>query len=294
MEMCGAAWATTQTELSRVSPREGVLVPLIALEMKSGKDNPCRLTTLHDIARVTMARVLTVPSDLQCNQAARVHLLQSADHVVNQQILSLTRRYPLLRACGYIHSHPFAVGTTSPSVGHRCDYQGHMLPMLQHNRACGLNTSFSFIACRAFPQNTAGRERWKLLAFALDHQKEIVELGEVATLSGDAAILRRARLPHLYRRTPQKYLLRRFRRALKKLGSHVCCDGLYGGWVRLVVQRRGTPPVVVLVPLTFPQQDMRFFQLGEYPAGSVVARARSRSLSVTDWLGTVEQLMPRE
>ena len=144
-ELC---WQQVATELDRVCPREAVLVPLCALDPRDPAHNPCHMLGLAEVARITVAAVVLVPRERQHNQLLRVSVLPHTDGLVNDRIEATVRRFPRLRACAYLHSHPFARGWTAPSRGSAGDVEGHMLPLWRSNRDAALDTSFSFIACR--------------------------------------------------------------------------------------------------------------------------------------------------
>jgi len=190
-----SVWHRVEAELDRVYPCEGIAVPLLALSPRNPFASPCRTLTLPEIREVIIAESVLVPANRQVNMRARVSVQRFTDGLVNEEVLALIRRHPRLRACGYLHSHPFARGWTQPSHGLTCDYEGHMLPLLTRNRECSLDTSFSFIACRL-----ARGEGWTLLGFALDGDGAIVELGPARVIPNDSPVMRRCLLGPLQAR----------------------------------------------------------------------------------------------
>ena len=247
-------WQRLVAELDRVAPAEGIAVPLVALTMRDPGRNPCAMIALDDIARVTVAELLLVPDSQQVNGAVRVSVLPQTDRIVNAQVERLLRRFPRLRACAYLHSHPFAIGTTRPSHGLHCDYEGHMLPLWRDNRRAGLDTSFSFIACRG-PLGAG----WRLCCFALDPGGAIVDLGW-ARVVADVDAGQPGPLQHaVEEREPLRQVLRGYRRELRRRGFFCSSEELFDGWQRTVVHidRRWT--AVILLPIEFPQQVPRFF-----------------------------------
>src|SRR5688572_30731976 len=109
-----ACWETIVRELDRVAPREGVLLPLVAIEHRA---EPCAPIELRDIAAVVLAQVRCVPPELQHNAMAHVAALPRTDAWADEVVLPLVRRHPRLRAAAYLHSHPFATEHTWPSTG---------------------------------------------------------------------------------------------------------------------------------------------------------------------------------
>ena len=276
-----ACWSRLVAELDRVSPCEGLAVPLVAL-LRRAAHNPCASIELAELDALVIARIVLVPGERQLNAPLRVGVVQCTDDVVNARIAAELRRFPRLRACAYLHSHPFARGTTRPSG---TDIEGHMVPLLRHNRDAQLNAAFSFIACRA----EDGRG-WRLHGFALDAGGGVVELGPAA-LAGDASLLHRLLLPPLARRAPFRHLLRRWRRELRRAGLRHRTDEVFDGWVRTVVTLAEGRRAVILVPLDFPLTEPRVFVVhrGDTTARPVTPR-RPTSLAPDAWLSVVRQI----
>ncbi len=262
IKVSASCWQTICDEFDRVAPREGILVPLVALDLADSDHNPCSNISLEDVVEMVIADVVLIPSDRQRNQLARVSVLGDTDDLVGQRIEESVQRHPRLRACAHLHSHPFARGSTWPSRGSRCDYDGHMLPLLFDNRGAGLDTSFSFIACR----KSAGRDdtndesgRWKLQCFALDGRARIVDLG-FAEVVPDAAVEVVAALhPPLHASTVARTWFRHWRRRQRTQGRRVKVEPLFDGWLRAIAQRHGQPTSVVLLPNDLPTRRSQFF-----------------------------------
>ncbi len=89
-----------------------------------------------------------------------VAVLPGTDALLDAATTAACRARPALRVVAHLHSHPFARGHTWPS---HTDIHGHMRPLLSKARAEGLDTTWSFIACRN--RNDDG---WVLQAFALE------------------------------------------------------------------------------------------------------------------------------
>jgi len=277
-ELC---WSQITAELDRVAPREGIVVPLVALGLRDAEFNPCRTIALTDIATVTIASVVLVPSDKQNNQIARVSVLDQTDDLIGEKVEALVARYPRLRACAYLHSHPFAWGSTRPSRGATCDYEGHMLPLLDSNRDAGLATSFSFIACRGL-----NGSRWRLQCFALNHRRQVVDLCFARIIPDGTAELATLFLPGLSRRPMVRTLLRRWRRDLGRQGYRVRCGQLFDGWTRIIVDLSRGRALVTLVPIDFPERA---------PQHHVVDKTTGKStpVAVDDGLLTSPRVMSR-
>jgi hypothetical protein len=241
-------------ELDRVAPNEGILVPLVSLTPRDPEMNPCAPIRLEAIANVLIAAVVLVPRERQVNQGTRVSVRAETDDVVNEKIERLVRRFPRLRACAHLHSHPFARGRTWPSSGARCDYDGHMLPQLETNTEAGLRTSFSFIAC-----HTLDGRGWLLQCFALDERKQIVDLGFTEVLADDKPIVLRALTPALTSRPVAHSILRHWLAETRRRGLHAAADELFDGWQRLVVRLDADRTLVALVPIGFPQEPPRYY-----------------------------------
>jgi len=275
-----SCWARAQRELDRVYPCEGIGLPLVALVPTRPARNPCAAMGLDDLAELVISRIVLVPGERQVNLPARVGVTPLTDPLVNAAVGAELRRFPRLRACAYLHSHPFARGRTLPSRGPGCDVEGHMLPLLARNRDCGLHASFSFIACRE-----AGGRGWRLQAFALDGQARLVDLGFAAPVP-DAA-LGPLMLGPLSRRPPHTHLLRRFRRELRRRGYRSRTDDLFDGWRRTIVRVNPDLQLVILLPLDFPHGTARCF---------VVRRpGRTRELppppfSLGAWIHVIQQV----
>jgi hypothetical protein len=245
-----ACWHEIIEELDRVRPREAILVPLVALEPRRADRNPCAPLGLGEIGAVTIALAIRVPPEAQVNTPTRVSVREHTDELVNVEVARALARSPRLRACAYLHSHPFARGSTWPSSGPSGDLEGHMLPLLAHNRASGLDASFSFIAVPA--------PEWSLQGFALDGAGRVIDLGRAEILE-DAAELERLLRPPLASRTPVGHVLRRQRREVQRAGLRPRLDELFGGWRRVVLDLGQGDRLVVLVPLDFPEESPRCF-----------------------------------
>lgn len=249
-----ACWRRICAELDRVLPCEGLAIPLMALTQIEPRANPCSMIELDQLHEVIIARAVLVPDRLQLNSWARVRVLPRTDGIVNQEVEVEIRRHPSLRACGYLHSHPFARGRTWPSGGPAGDLMGHMLPLLEHNRRAGLDTSFSFIACRE--EEGTG---WRLQGFALDRRGGIVDLGFARVLADRSPLLARALQPALWTRPPYKHLLRRWRRELRRRRLRPRQDELFGGWLRFIVRVDPDLELVILLPNSYPEQPAQYY-----------------------------------
>lgn len=229
-----SAWRSICAELDRVAPAEAVLVPLCAVEYLSSE--PWRTRTLADVRRVVITHALTLPAALQRNQRFCVAALPDADDALNALSAPLLRLHPRLRACAFLHSHPFAHGATWPSA---TDLVGHMIPLNDKNRAAALDTSFSFIACVA----AAG---WRLQAFALSAAGQPVELGAVEVVADASPFVRKA----LSKRASGA-VLRNWRRRARGLGYRVASRSLFDGWTRVVARPtdRAAPSLVLFTHL---------------------------------------------
>ena len=237
-----SSWNTITEELDRVAPREGVLLPLVALELHH--ENPCATIGLRDLAALVLAEVRCVPRHLQINSVAHVAALPSSDAWADETVLPLTRRYPRLRPAAYLHSHPFAVARTWPSSG---DIDGHMRPLLARNADASLAASFSFIACTAFDGG------WHLPCFAMDARQRVVELGNAEVVDDDHASIVRARQQRVSR-----FLVRRWKRQLERHGIEFCEDELFDGWLRFKIRITPTQMLVVLLPVDVPATPPRY------------------------------------
>jgi len=239
-----SCWQVITGELDRVAPREGVLLPLVALDRRAPGADPCAPLGLGDLARVVLAEVRCLPPHLQHNDLARVAALPCADAWADDVVLPLVRRHPRLRAAAYLHSHPFAVERTWPSGG---DLEGHMLPMLARNAEAGLDASFSFIACGA-----AGGG-WRLPCFALEPGGRVVALGAAEVVDDGCDAIRRARTP----RAPG-HLVRRWKQQLRRRGLALRADELFDGWSRVRVRLGAHRVLVALFPVDFPAAPPRY------------------------------------
>ena len=274
-------WSQLVAELDRVYPCEGLAVPLVAL-LRGAEVNPCASVGLDEIDELIIARAVLVPGEYQVNGPLRVGVVQRTDDVVNARIAAELRRFPRLRACAYLHSHPFARERTWPSGA---DIEGHMVSLLQHNRGAQLQAAFSFIACRA-----SDGSAWHLHSFALDASGRVVDLGRAAPAE-DASLLHRLLLPPLAQRPPFSHLLRRWRRELRRAGLRHETDQVFDGWVRTIIQLPHERRAVILVPLDFPLTAPRCFVVAR---GDAVARPvtprRPTSLAPDAWVSVVQQI----
>ena len=279
-----SCWTRIVAELDRVYPDEAVAAPLCALVYRDPLRDPCAPIQLADLRQVVIPRVVLVPADSQQNSPTRVRVLEGADVRVNAELLELTRRHPRLRACAALHSHPFALGGTAPSRGLCGDVGGHMQPLLERNRDAGLEACFSFIACR-------GAAGWRLQGFALDGRGELHDLGFARILEDASPLLGPLLLAPLADRWPQRHLLRRWRRELRRAGWRHRTDELFDGWLRTVVELGPGRRAVILLPLTFPAAAPRFFAVQENPRRVVPFRpAGSPYLGPAAWRSALEQM----
>jgi hypothetical protein len=281
-----SCWSRIAGELERVQPCEGLVVPLVALERRRPHDNPCAMIELRQIRRLVIARAVLVPDSLQVNSWARVSVRPRTDGIVNQQVEALVRHHPALRACAYLHSHPFALGRTRPSRGISGDYEGHMLPLLDDNRQAGLNSSFSFIACRG-----RGGRGWRLHCFALGPRREIVDLGIARVVGDRCRPMRQALLPSLRLRSPYRYLLRHWRRQLRRQGLRPRTDDLFDGWIRTMIRVSDELELVILLPNAFPHEPAQHY-LAHRPSGRSMRLTppATRSLAWQDWTQILRQV----
>jgi hypothetical protein len=258
-------WTAIVAELDRVDPCEAIALPLLALVPRAEERNPCAPLGLEELEEVIIARVVLVPEQRQINAPARVSVLPLTDELVNARVAAELRSFPRLRACAYLHSHPFARGSTWPSRGLAGDVDGHMRPLLRHNVESGLHASFSLIACRG-----ADGRGWRLQAFALDPRGEVIDLGFAEPLAEHR--LGRLLLPPLSAREPFRHLLRRWRRELRRARARCESDELFDGWRRTIVELDRQRALVILLPLDFPLRPPRCF---------VVDRASRRTWPIT-------------
>jgi hypothetical protein len=233
-------WSTITQELDRVSPREGVVLPLVSLVRGPQAPHPCGPTHLHQLAGLVLADAVLLPPALQRNTPAHVAALRGADDHVNQDAQRRLRHAPCLRTAAYLHSHPFASGHTWPSGG---DIHGHMVPLLRRNTLAGLHASFSLIACRDVRPGG-----WVLQAFAMGDAETVVDLGTVQTVAQDHPWVLAARLPSL-RLRGVRGAMRRWRKAARAAGSTVLADDLMDGWMRLRVPLPSGTLAALLEPL---------------------------------------------
>jgi hypothetical protein len=260
-------WRQVCAELDRVRPAEGLAVPLVTLTPRRADFNPCTPLELEDLGAVLIAAAVLVPEDRQVNRAARVSVLPDTNRRVNRRVEKLVSWFPRLRPCAYLHSHPFARGGTWPSRGPGCDYDGHMLPLLERNKEAGLNTSFSFIACRS------GDDRsWELQAFALDWRRQIVDLGVVEPVDERDRAVQEALARGLTSRHLPRVMLRQWRRELDLRRLRYKVDELFDGWTRTIVHANDSTAVVALLPIDFPERLPSFFCVSK-------ADGRSRPLT---------------
>ena len=239
-----SCWNAITFELDRVAPREGVLLPLVAIEHARP---PCATVRLADITTLAIAEVRAVPPELQRNAMLRVEALPRADAWSDATVLPLVRRYPRLRAAAYVHSHPFAIGSTTPSGG---DIDGHMLPLLARNADCGLRASFSFIAATA----SDPRDGWVLPCFAMDHDRHVIGLGNTEIVADDDPIIVRARATR-----PPRFWLKRWKQRLRERGLELHIDELFDGWMRAKIRLDADRVMVVLFPVDMPAQRPQYF-----------------------------------
>jgi hypothetical protein len=282
LSVAASTWARLCAELDRVYPREGLALPLAGLVPRRADHNPCARLRLEEIAEIVLAECVLVPPALQWNCQARVGVHPSADEAVNRELAALLARHPQLWPCGYLHSHPFARGGTLPSRGAGGDVEGHMLPLLARNRELGLEASFSFIACRSLADRG-----WELHGFALVDEggaPALAALGAASVVEDRAPSVARLLRPGLGARVPERILLRRYRRALRRAGLRSRCDELLGGWLRVVVALAAGARAAFLVPPDFPRALPRCYVVDASGAVRELASARLRSLAPDAWL----------
>jgi len=254
VKVAPACWRKICAELDRVFPCEGLLVPLVTLTPRREDHNPCQPLHLDEIGELVIAGAVLVPQAQQINAHARVSVRPQTDGPVNAEVTAALDAYPRLRACAYLHSHPFAVGSTWPSRGLRGDYEGHMLPLLERNRAAGLETCFSFIACR-----DSGGSGWALQGFALDAQRRIVDLGMARVMDDPVEVYREHLVPALEMRPLLHRIVERWRGEMQQRGLSFRCDELFDGWSRTIIELSPRRACVVLIPIRFPEQAARCF-----------------------------------
>ena len=292
-----SCWSQITAELDRTYPLEGVLVPLVGLIPGRRDRDPCATLQLCDIRCAVIARAVLVPRALQVNQAARVGVRARTDWVINQEVERLTRQHPRLRACAYLHSHPFARGSTWPSSGCLGDHEGHMLPLLRRNRAAALDTSFSFIACLGSqpPGWSRGAQPWRLQGFALGQDEQVMDLGFAAVVPDDDPDLRHLLRPSRLGRSPYKQVTRRWRRELRRAGIRFHGDELFDGWQRWIITPGPHLSLVILLPMDFPDRPPRYHAVFHH-SGEVIALKPRRPLSVAPdaWLRLVRQIQQEE
>lgn len=230
-------WTIITTELSRVAPAEAVMLPLVSLERNLEAPHPCVTTPLRGLEAVVLNEVLTVPPQLQRNSLANVAVLPGADAILDGLIQDACRARPALRVVAHLHSHPFARGNTWPSS---TDIHGHMRPLWRKAQQEGVDTTFSFIACRA-----SRGEGWMLQGFALDGGN-VVDLGMARVVEPTHRLVVHARLPNA-RLRGLAGLVRRWRKQAHGLNAQVAVDPLMDGWTRLRVLRNRVVLGVALV-----------------------------------------------
>jgi len=269
-----SCWTTVREELWRVCPREALMVPLLALRERAPNRVPGSTLGLSDLESLVLATVVTLPPELQRNSGARVEALPGAEEWVNDRLSAFLGRHPRLRACAYLHSHPFAIGATSPSHGPDCDDEGHMRPLLVRNREAGLDASFSFIACRE------PREGWRLCCFALDEQASLIDLGSAVVVEDEHPGVRFA----LHPREPEnRQATRTWTEALVAAGLSPAQDELFDGWTRLGAELAGDHRLGVMRPRGHPAEPPCLFMWNR-PSRQLQALSNVPAIPTRDWL----------
>ena len=246
-----SSWSTIQAELNRVAPAEGLAVPLVHLSRRQADADPCAPLSLVDLDGILIADVVLVPAGLQHNLPYRVRVQAHTDQRVNRKLQARLDRHPRLRACAYLHSHPFARGDTWPSGG---DLHGHLWPLLERNTQAGLELSLTFLACR-----DSGAQGWKLQAFSLSRDGVTRNLGFARPVMDDSPAVRAALRGPLHARAAFLKLMFRFRQALRLRRLVYRTEELFGGWLRTVVCPGSAHSAAALMPIDYPARPIRFY-----------------------------------
>ncbi len=244
VRVTASAYAQIARELWRVYPREGFVVPLLALRPRKPA-LPGPALQLEDLEEVVLAEVVCVPAHLQRNESLRVHALSFADAAIAPEIDARLARHPLLRACGFLHSHPFARGSTAPS---HTDRVGHLRPQLAQNREAGLAASFSIIACLG---GAEAQPLWKLQCFALDGDGAQHDLG-FAEVVPDGSREASWALQGDWESSTAGRVASRWLAKARAQGLEPRRDELFDGWLRLKLPASERATLLALVRREFP------------------------------------------
>lgn len=177
------------------------------------------------------------------NREEREELLK----VVNSWSLALCEKYSPALELGYVHSHQFATGWTSPSG---VDY-GRVLSLwryLSGTPSLNLNTALEIIICRRGRWSFRGR--WKACCFAFDQYQSFANLGEADIVpENDPRVLKL-----LTRSYPRRKLGLAWEKHQKKLLPQIeAVDEFHFGWRTFRINCGGSRYLFVHLPPSFPR-----------------------------------------
>ncbi|KAF0248848.1 MAG: hypothetical protein FD167_1747 [bacterium] len=246
-----AKWAKIGKE-SYQSPLECVFYPLTAISLNKKRAlTPFDTVNLKDIRQFTLGDVFIPPeqytnySSYAASFSAPMGQEQEMQQVFAQGIETKLKKNPQFYFLGPGHSHPFSVGTTSPSS---TDINHHMLPYRNKNEELlGFGFSLAIIVTQ-HPKPIAFDERykWQACVFALDEYNQVQDLG-VAETEGFNDLLQ----PFYYSHdgntweTLQKAFLG------EKLIEH---QRWPGGWTSFLIRENEEKATLIMLPPRFPTQ----------------------------------------
>jgi hypothetical protein len=206
---------------------------------------------LNNIKQFTVGAVYIPPEEYANYSSYSASFLaptgqeEEMKEVFNRAIKEELKSKPQFYFLGPGHSHPFSIGSTSPSS---TDINHHMIPYkLKNQELLGFKFSLALIVVqneKVSPRENNSFSNWKACAFALDENNKVQNLG-IAEIGSSIDTLQ----PFYYSRDGETW------EALQKafLGNKLIEHERWpGGWTSFLIRQTEEKATLVMLPPRFP------------------------------------------
>lgn len=252
-----AKWAIRGKNLG-ASPLECVFYPLTAISLRKERPlTPFDTINLIDVEQFSVGSVFIPPekyanytsysASFSCQNETENTMQEVFTKAIEQEIKLQPQLYFLCPG----HSHPFAIGTTSPSS---TDIEHHMRPYKRKNEELlGFRFSLALIIVQEpsqkdiVLQSIYNQYAWRACCFALDENEKVQNLGfaEIANNNQYFTPFYQSRQGNTWESLQKAFLADR-------LIEH---ERWPGGWTSFLIKDNPENATLVMLPPKFPSQQ---------------------------------------